>query len=661
MRSLPLACLIAFVVIVLAPGCAAIHPIHGIPVEQLMMDSESRTEKATIDLSLLVQSKPDQYRMGTGDVLSVYIPGVLGTISERDDEIGQTPPINQPQNAVDIPTVGFPLTVRGDGTLPLPQIDPIYVSGMTLGEVERAILRAYTEQTSVLNSRRARVIVSLARPREYEVLVVRQEKSTEVAQSGPGSVNIGQSRRGTARTVRLPAYQNDVLHALAKEQDVDGLPGLDAENTIYIIRRRNRGDAWPASANGACDPSAPCGDGNVPPVSYGEQWNGPNGQPVAPMYPTMPLGQFSPVVEPGIRTGQYSAVPAGYSPLQSPSNSGADGFPQAPAGVYGPPSQSNTPGIPAGYRPMQLQTPSRTVTPFSTVRGQSPRSPWANTRRITQPPIGHAVESAAYQQQPNRAYGQQQVIAKPPVGHAAASRQNSVSSGQNYATPTSYGGGSPHQMAAEYEVGPGHSFGHSAYNVAPSDAAALGAATWQETLASFDPTVENPHVIKIPIRLSPGQRPNFDESDIILQDGDIVFIESRDTEVFYTAGLLGGGQWELPRDYDLRLLEAISIAQGPQNVQGTGNANGRAAINGDVTVSGSHVVILRTLPGGSRVPISTSIYKAIRNPDEHNIRILPGDMIYLQYTCVEGSLAFLERHLLETALFGFTAGFAGNN
>ena len=31
------------------------------------------------------------------------------------------------------------------------------------------------------------------------------------------------------------------------------------------------------------------------------------------------------------------------------------------------------------------------------------------------------------------------------------------------------------------------------------------------------------------------------KEDIILHDGDIVFIESRDTEVFFTGGLLGGG------------------------------------------------------------------------------------------------------------------------
>ena len=45
-------------------------------------------------------------------------------------------------------------------------------------------------------------------------------------------------------------------------------------------------------------------------------------------------------------------------------------------------------------------------------------------------------------------------------------------------------------------------------------------------------------------RLGSDEHTQLSEEDVILEDGDIVFIESRDTEVFYTGGLLGvrGGE-----------------------------------------------------------------------------------------------------------------------
>src|SRR5690606_29791927 len=46
---------------------------------------------------------------------------------------------------------------------------------------------------------------------------------------------------------------------------------------------------------------------------------------------------------------------------------------------------------------------------------------------------------------------------------------------------------------------------------------------WSDMLASFDPTIDNPNVIRIPIRLGPGERPNITEDLITLYDGDIVF------------------------------------------------------------------------------------------------------------------------------------------
>ena len=181
---------------------------------------------------------------------------------------------------------------------------------------------------------------------------------------------------------------------------------------------------------------------------------------------------------------------------------------------------------------------------------------------------------------------------------------------------------------------------------------------------SSDPTVGSPDITRIPVRLAQGEYPQFSEQDVILKDGDIVFIESRETEIFYTGGLLGGGQYTLPRDYDLDVLGAISIAEsGSQGNTGGGRQTGGvSALNQDITIGASNVIILRKLPNGKQVPIKVDLYKAIRNPRER-IMIQPGDYIVLQYTAWEATWAFMERHLLEGALFGLaTSQFAtGNN
>jgi hypothetical protein len=169
----------------------------------------------------------------------------------------------------------------------------------------------------------------------------------------------------------------------------------------------------------------------------------------------------------------------------------------------------------------------------------------------------------------------------------------------------------------------------------------------------------NTHVVRIPIRLSPGEMATFNEADVILNDGDIVFIESRETEIFYTGGLLGGGQYTLPRDYDLDVLGAISIASGRQQAGGSGQGIGNrvggiSAMNQDISVSASDVVILRQLPDGSQIPIKVDLSRALREPRER-VLIQPGDYIILQYKPLEAVAAFVERNLLAGSLFGLAA------
>ena len=68
---------------------------------------------------------------------------------------------------------------------------------------------------------------------------------------------------------------------------------------------------------------------------------------------------------------------------------------------------------------------------------------------------------------------------------------------------------------------------------------------------------------------------------MVLNDGDIVYIESRETEVFYTGGLLQGGEFPLPRDYDLDVLGAMAIAgQGAYGSAAGGGGGGGGGLGG---------------------------------------------------------------------------------
>ena len=144
----------------------------------------------------------------------------------------------------------------------------------------------------------------------------------------------------------------------------------------------------------------------------------------------------------------------------------------------------------------------------------------------------------------------------------------------------------------------------------------------------------------------------FGPADVILQNGDVVFIENRTTDFFFTSGLLGGGQYQLPRDYDLDVLGALSIVQGnPKGNIQTKAVGGRSSLNKDVTVEASRLVILRPQPDGSTLPIEIDLYDAIHNPRER-ILIQPGDHLILQYTRLEACAAFVERHLFEGLVLG---------
>jgi protein involved in polysaccharide export with SLBB domain len=404
----------------LCGGCAAVsNPVYeGIPVNRLPPDylASPKDETHTIPLTLLRREPMAVYTLGAGDVLGIYVEGLIGDKS-------QPVPVRLPETPNAQPATGFPIVVSEDGTLSLPQIKaPLQVKHKTVQEVRQMVINAYTKEKAVFQPGEERILVSLIKPRQIQVLVVRQDSNT--VQFAPNLV--GTNRRGTGQVVDLPANENDVLNALTRS---GGLPGFDAMNEVVIQRGYN----------------------NIP-------------------------GQGPGLLPPGC------PVPA------------------------------------------------------------------------------------------------------PP--------------------------------------GPGTEFGGQ--------------------------------VVRIPLRLREGEPPPFSARDITLQQGDIVFIEARDTEVFYTGGVLQSRQYLLPRDFDLTVVEAIALAGGPllNGLLTQNNLSGAITTSGLGSPSPSHVSVLRRTKNRGQIVIEVDLNRALRDRRE-NILIQAGDVIIVQETVGEA----LTRYITSVWRFNLFSNF----
>jgi len=369
-----------------------------------------RGSEEPINFIRLRQDPPPVYLVGPRDVLGIYIEGVLG---KRDEP----PPVHFPEREAENipPAIGFPIPVREDGTISLPLIAPLRVAGLTLAQVEEEIRLSYVVRQRILQPNAERILVTLVRPRTYAVLVIRED--TSLIEGGTtlggrtqgrlGQATLGTTRFGATHLVELPAYQNDVLHALSKG---GGLPGLDAENEILILR---------------------------------------------------------------------------------------GGF----------------------------QNAEQRDRLLGTTRD---RDAWR--------------------------------------------------------------------------------------------------AIWEN----------NPNVMRIPLRVGPDDPPlRLTPNDIILNTGDIVYVRSRQAEVFYTGGLLPGGQFPIPRDYDLDVLGAMAMAGG--SVATAPGTAGNTLTGGNRGVGGlfppTRVIVLRTV-NGQQVAIKLDLKRAMLNPRER-LLVQPNDYILLEYTEME--------------------------
>ncbi len=220
----------AIVAVALAlPGCSSLGSFAGIPsipVNRIPREYLGRSKAELVETNKLRlrQTPPEVYQLAPNDVLGVYIENVIGNPDEA-------PPVHFPEEDTRAPSIGYPIPVREDGSIALPLVDPILIDGLTVNQATEAIRKAYTVDRQILKPGSDRIIVTLMRRRHYRVMVIREEAGG-IAQQSSQSEGISR-KRGTGFAIDLPAYENDLLHALT---ETGGMPGLDAKSEVIIMR-----------------------------------------------------------------------------------------------------------------------------------------------------------------------------------------------------------------------------------------------------------------------------------------------------------------------------------------------------------------------------------------------------------------------------------------
>ncbi len=213
-------------------GCTALtQPIEGVPANRLppQFFAEPKNNLVPVDISLLSLEPPRDYQLDGGDILGVYIEGVLPF--NPPNAPPEPPPVNFPDRDSTLPpSIGYPIAVQDDGTLSLPLIEPLDVEGLTLEQVRDTIREAYID-ADILRPEKARPIVTLIQERTYNIIVVREDAGG-VGGAGAGFIR-GDDQSASGSVVKLKAYQNDILHALV---ETGGLPGVNAKNEIKVLR-----------------------------------------------------------------------------------------------------------------------------------------------------------------------------------------------------------------------------------------------------------------------------------------------------------------------------------------------------------------------------------------------------------------------------------------
>lgn len=229
----------AALICLLQAGCitGAHHSIaaRDLPIE---FQPSSRTALKPVNFSLLRQEPPAEYLLGEGDVIGVYVPTVLPATPAGASAIVPLIPaaglmardVYPPTGFANVPNTGVPLTLGKDGVLMLPRIEPINLVNSTLTEAAMTVRDAY-HKSGILAEGQA-VTITLIKPRVHRIIVLREDSGVQQ----PTLIQKGQvpyTRSGRGDVVDLPAFENDVLHALAA---TGGLPGIETYNHVWVLK-----------------------------------------------------------------------------------------------------------------------------------------------------------------------------------------------------------------------------------------------------------------------------------------------------------------------------------------------------------------------------------------------------------------------------------------
>ena len=180
------------------------------------------------NISYLQQAPQANYYLDDGDVLAVFVEGVLG-------EINANPPVQNPPAGSDLPpSLGFPVLVMEDGSISLPLVKRLPVRGLTIRQAEELIQRTFKGGNNPILSEQNRILVTLMRKRTANVIVVRQDLPARTqgrTRNQPVTFRSDQSSR--VESLQLPVGENDVFNALL---ETGGLPGLNAKPNVRVRR-----------------------------------------------------------------------------------------------------------------------------------------------------------------------------------------------------------------------------------------------------------------------------------------------------------------------------------------------------------------------------------------------------------------------------------------
>jgi len=127
--------------------------------------------------------------------------------------------------------------------------------------------------------------------------------------------------------------------------------------------------------------------------------------------------------------------------------------------------------------------------------------------------------------------------------------------------------------------------------------------------------------VSIPLHRTTNDR-FFDRRQAALSQGDVVVVEAKPTEVYYTGGLLRGGEHPLPRDKALTVVEAVALAGGPMT--STGGL-------GLSRLQPTELIVARNNGRNGQINIRVDLDRALNDPTQQ-ILVAPGDHLFLQHS-----------------------------